>query len=142
MLPRQSIFATVAIINMLAPIQSLLFVRLLAIAWRVTGAFQLSQRVRTHLCRVFVIAPRTLASALRLVQPYFYPCFVLSGLSPDCARSCFLFSSARARAFCLLFIESTAPFGTAISTPVCLLFVWRRCSQYGTNFPCLFPIFH
>ena len=53
---------------MIAPVQYSLLVDLLANAHRVTGAFRLSQRVLAHLCRAFVIEPRTLASALRLVE--------------------------------------------------------------------------
>ena len=73
---------------MLAPIQYLLLVRLLANAWRVTRAFQLSQRVRTHLCRVFVIAPRTLASALRLVQQQGTETRLWETFMQRCAQGC------------------------------------------------------
>ena len=49
-------------------VQYLLLVDLIANVRRFTGAFQLSQRVCTFLYRVFVIEPRTLASAMRLVE--------------------------------------------------------------------------
>ena len=67
-LSRQNCWRLLLSINMLAAIQYLLLVRLLANALRVTGAFRLSPRVRTHLCRTFVIEPRALATALRLVE--------------------------------------------------------------------------
>ena len=71
---------------MLAPVQYSLLVDLLANVRRVTGAFLLSQRVRT--CRAFVIAPRTLASALRLVEQQGTEAGLWEAFLLRCAQGC------------------------------------------------------
>lgn len=73
---------------MLAPVQYSLLVDLLANVRRVTGAFLLSQRVRTHLCRSFVIEPRTLASALRLVEQQGTEAGLWEAFLQRCAQGC------------------------------------------------------